>query len=58
MKVTVVYIWAKSKKSLKLIRKDPFGVVALTVGGVLTTGGGAGAGGVGDRLGAVSVVEQ
>jgi len=32
--------------------------VALTVGGVLTTGGGAGAGGVGDRLGAVSVVEQ
>jgi hypothetical protein len=32
----------------------------LTVGGVFTTGGGAGvdAGGVGDRLGAVSVVEQ
>ncbi len=32
--------------------------MALTAGGVLTTGGGAGAGGVGDRLGAVSVVEQ
>jgi hypothetical protein len=32
--------------------------VALTVVGVLTTGGGAGAGGVGERLGAVSVVEQ
>jgi hypothetical protein len=30
----------------------------LTVGGVFTTGGGAGAGGVGDRLGAVSVVEH
>jgi hypothetical protein len=28
------------------------------VGGVFTTGGGAGAGGVGERLGAVSVVEQ
>jgi hypothetical protein len=32
--------------------------VALTVEGVFTTGGGAGAGGVGDLLGAVSVVEQ
>jgi len=36
--------------------------VALTVGGVLTAGGGtgagAGAGGVGDRLGAELVVEQ
>ncbi len=32
----------------------------MTEGGVFTTGGGAGAdaGGVGDRLGAVSVVEQ
>ncbi len=30
----------------------------MTVGGVFTTGGGAGAGGVGDWLGAVSVVEQ
>ncbi len=30
----------------------------MTVGGVFTTGGGAGAGGVGYRLGAVSVVEQ
>ncbi len=30
----------------------------MTVGGVFTTGGGAGAGEVGDRLGAVSVVEQ
>ncbi len=28
------------------------------MGGVFTTGGGAGAGGVGERLGAVSVVEQ
>ncbi len=32
--------------------------MALTVGGVFTTGGGAGAGGVSERLGAVSVVEQ
>ncbi len=32
--------------------------MALTVGGVFTTGGGAGAGGVGKQLGAVSVVEQ
>ncbi len=30
----------------------------MTAGGVFTTGGGAGAGGVGERLGAVSVVEQ
>jgi hypothetical protein len=46
----------QSRRSLP----EPFGVVALTVGGVFTTGGGAGAGvgGVGDRLGAVSVVEQ
>jgi hypothetical protein len=48
----------RSQRSLP----EPFGVIALTVGGVLTTGGGAGAGdgvgGVGDRLGAVSVVEQ
>ncbi len=28
------------------------------MGGVFTTGGGAGAGGVGEQLGAVSVVEQ
>ncbi len=51
----------RSRRSLP----EPFGVVALTVGGVFTTGGGAGAGGVGDllevggvgeRLGAVSVV--
>ncbi len=30
----------------------------MTVGGVFTTGGGAGAGGVGERLGAELVVEQ
>jgi hypothetical protein len=44
----------RSRSSLQ----EPFGVIALTVDGVLTTGGGAGAGGVGYRLGAVSVVEQ
>jgi hypothetical protein len=49
VKILVVYV-----SSLP----EPFGVVALTVDGVLTTGGGAGAGGVGDRLGAVSEVEQ
>jgi hypothetical protein len=48
----------QSRRSLP----EPFGVIALTGGGVLTTGGDAGAGagalGVGDWLGAVSVVEQ
>jgi hypothetical protein len=46
----------QSRRSLP----EPLGVVALTVGGVLTSDGGAGAGvgGVGDRLGVVSVVEQ
>ncbi len=46
----------RSRRSLP----EPFGVVALTVGGVLTVAGGAGAGvgGVGNWLGAVSVVEQ
>jgi hypothetical protein len=33
-------------------------VVDFTGGGVVTTGGSAGVGGVGDRLGAVSVVEH
>ena len=44
----------QSRRSLP----EPFGVVALTMGGVFITGGGAGAGGVGERLGAESVVEQ
>ncbi len=44
----------RSRRSLP----EPFGVVDLTVGGVFTAGGCAGTGGVGDRLGAVSVVEH
>jgi hypothetical protein len=44
----------RSRRSLP----EPFGVVDFTGGGVFTTGGGAGAGGVGDWLGAVSVVEH
>ncbi len=53
MEVSVVYVWAKSEQS-----SGTLWVVALTVGGVFTTGGGAGAGGVSERLGVVSVVEQ